>query len=94
MMGRSACGVRTEDARGPRQLSDQCGNRFPWTVEAEASGTPGQTVHAPSGVTGEFTRSAKKALVQLSPAVEKLVTDVATKALTTEATSLLDKHKF
>jgi hypothetical protein len=61
-------------------------------MEAEVPGTPGQTVHAPSGITRELAQHARKALAKIGPVAGKIATDVATKAATTEATSFLDKH--
>jgi hypothetical protein len=67
-------------------------SQFPWTKEAEVPATPGPTVHAPSGITRDLAQGAKKAWGKFGLAAGKVVTDVVTKALTSEATNLLDKH--
>jgi hypothetical protein len=79
---------------GPPQHCRYCGGKFPWTKEVEAPSIPGPTVHAPTGITRDLAHGAKKVWDKVAPVAGKIVADVATKAATTEATSLLDKHRF
>jgi hypothetical protein len=60
----------------------------------EAEVPIGQTVHAPSGITGELVRGAKEVWAKVGPVAGKIASDVAAKAVNTEAASFLDKHKF
>jgi hypothetical protein len=69
-----------------------CAQRFPWAEDSAAVQEPEDpaktfTIHAPVAL----SQRIKDAFIKVRPAAGKVVTDVVTKALTTEATSHLDK---
>ena len=76
-----------------------CAQRFPWAEDSAIVQEPEdpsktRTKHAPSGIARDIAQGAKKVWAKVGPAAGRIVTDVATKAATAEATNLIDKHHF